>query len=42
MWLVALESMIHVEEEEIKRVLILPDSTSVVVEVDANLSDFLY
>ena len=40
MWSVALESMTHVEEEEIKHVLVLPDSTSVVIEVDADLSDF--
>ena len=36
------ESMIHVEEEEIKHVFVLPDSTSVVKEVDVDLSDFLY
>ena len=39
MWLVASESMIHVEEDEIKHVLVLPDLTSVVIEVDAYLSD---
>ena len=39
MWSVALESMTHVEEEEIKHVLVLPDSKIVVIEVDANLSD---
>ena len=36
MWSVALESMIHVEEEEIKYMLVLPHSTSVLIEVDAN------
>ena len=36
MWLVALESMTHVEEEEIKHMLVLPDSTSVLIEADAN------
>ena len=40
MWSVALESITHVEEEEIKHVLVLPDSTSVVIKVDADLSDF--
>ena len=40
LWLVAPESMTHVEEEEIKHVLVLPDSTSAVIEVDADLSDF--
>ena len=40
MWLVALELMTHVEEDEIKHVLVLLDSTSVVIEVDADLSDF--
>ena len=40
MWLMAPESMTYVEEDEIKHVLVLPDSTSVVVEVDADLSDF--
>ena len=39
MWSVASESMTHVEEEEIKHVLVLLDSTSVVIEVDANLID---
>ena len=37
---VAPDSMTHVEEEEIKHVLILPDSTSVVIEVDVDLRDF--
>ena len=39
MWSVVLESMTYVEEEEIKHVLVLPNSTSVVIEVDAYLSD---
>ena len=33
-------TMTHVGEEEIKHVLILLDSTSVVIEVDTDLSDF--
>ena len=40
MWSVAPESMTLVEEEEIKHALVLPDSTSVIIEVDADLSDF--
>ena len=40
MWSVAPKSMPHVEEEEIKHVLVLLDSTSVVIGVDANLRDF--
>ena len=40
MWSVAVESMTHVEVEEIKHVLVLLDSTSVMIEVDAGLSDF--
>ena len=36
MWLVASESMIHVQEEEIKQVLVLSDSTSVLIEVDGD------
>ena len=40
MWFVAPESMTHVEEDERKHVLVLPDSASVVVEVNADLSDF--
>ena len=36
MWSVAPKSMTHVEEEEIKHVLVLPDSTNVVIEVDAD------
>ena len=33
------ESMTQVEEEERKHVLVLLDSTNVVIEVDADLSD---
>ena len=40
MWSVAPESMSHVEEDERKHVLVLPDSTRVAMDVDANLSDF--
>ena len=40
MWSVAPESMTHVEEDERKHVLVLPDSASVVKDVDADLSDF--
>ena len=40
MWSMAPKSMTHVEEDERKHVLVLPDSASVVMEVDANLSDF--
>ena len=36
----AIESMTHVEEDKRKHVLVLPDSTSVVMDVDADLSDF--
>ena len=39
MWLVAPELMTHVEEDERKHVLVLPNSASV-IEVDADLSDF--
>ena len=39
MWSVAPESMTHMEEEERKHILVLPDSTSVMIEVDADLSD---
>ena len=35
----ALESMTHMEEEEIRYVLVLPDSTSIVIKVDSDLSD---
>ena len=40
MWSMALELMTHVEEEEIKHVLVLPGSTSVGIELDADLNDF--
>ena len=40
MWSVAPESMTHLEEEEIRHVLVLLDSASLVIEVDADLSDF--
>ena len=40
MWSMAPKSMTHVEEDERKHVLVLPDSASVLMEVDANLSDF--
>ena len=40
MWLMTLESMIHVEEDERKHVLVLPNSASVEIAVDADLSDF--
>ena len=36
MWSVAPELMTHVEEEEIKHVLVLPNSTRVQIEVDAD------
>ena len=36
MWSVAPKSMTHVEEEEIKNVLVLLDSTSVLIEVEAD------
>ena len=36
---VALESMTHMEEDERKHVLVLLDSASVAIEVDADLSD---
>ena len=39
MWSVAPELMTHMEEEEIIHVLVLLDSTSVVIEVDTDLSD---
>ena len=35
MWLMAPKSMTRVKEEEIKHVLVLPDLTSVLIEVDA-------
>ena len=40
MWSVAPKSMTYVKEEEIKHVLVLPDSTSVLIEVDADCNDF--
>ena len=40
MWSVALESMTHVKEEEINHVLVLLDSTSVVIEINVDFSDF--
>ena len=40
MWLVAPESMTYIEEDEKKHVLVLLDLTSVVIEIDADLSDF--
>ena len=40
MWSMAPKSMTHVEEDERKHALVLPDSASVLMEVDANLSDF--
>ena len=40
MWSVTPESMTHIEEDERKHVLVLPDLASVVIEVDADLSDF--
>ena len=41
MWSVASKSMTHMEEDERKHVLVLPNSASVMIEVDADLSDFL-
>ena len=40
MWSMVLELMTHMEEDERKNVLVLLDSTSVVMDVDANLSNF--
>ena len=40
MWSMVLELMTHMEEDERKNVLVLLDSTSVVMDVDANLSSF--
>ena len=40
MWSMAPESMTHMEKEEIRHVLVLPDLMSVVIEVDVELSDF--
>lgn len=39
MWLVAFESMTHLEEEEIRHVLGLPNSTSIVMRIEANIND---
>ena len=40
MWSGAPELMTNVEAEEIKHVLVLPGSMSIVIKVDADLSDF--
>ena len=40
MWSMAPKSMTHVEEDERKHELVLPNSASVVIEVDADLSDY--
>ena len=40
MWSMAPESMTHAEEDERKHELVLPNSVSVMIEVDADLSDF--
>ena len=39
MWLVAPKSMTHLAEDEIRHVLMLLDSVSVVIEVDVDFSD---
>ena len=39
MWSVTPKSMTYVKEEEIKHVLVLPDPTSLLIEVDADCSD---
>ena len=39
MWYVALESMTHLDEEKIRHVLGLPDSTSIVLGVEALFND---
>ena len=39
MWFVVLESMAHLEEEEIRHVLGLPDSTSIVLGVETPFND---
>ena len=41
MWSVAPELMTDVEEDERQHVLVLPESASVEIEVDADLSNFL-
>ena len=40
MWSVAPESRTHMEEDERKYVLVLPNSASVEIGVDVDLSDF--
>ena len=40
MWSVTPTSMTYEKEDEIKHVLVLLDSTSVMIEVDTDLSDF--
>ena len=40
MWSVAPKPMTYVEEDERKHMLVLPDSASVMMDVDENLSDF--
>ena len=40
MWSMAPKSMTHVEEDERKHVLVLSNSSSVVIKVDADLSNF--
>ena len=42
MWSVDLESMTHLEEEDIRHVLGLPDSISVVVRVEAGFNNLTY
>lgn len=42
MWSVALESLIHLEDEETRQVSGLLDSTIVVAEVDEDIIDSLY
>ena len=36
MWSVAPKLMTHLEEKEIKHVLVLPDSTNILIEVDGD------
>ena len=40
MWSMAPKSMTHVEEDERKHVLVLPDLASVEIGVDVDLSNF--
>ena len=40
MWSMASKSMTHLEEDERKHVLVLHDSASVEIGVEADLSDF--